>query len=73
MAGVKKFDLTKLTKNWDVEAPLYRFECLIDIVEKISDGLPEDRTTPNALNSVHEQLCQIHGEFRGRLMLELRD
>ncbi len=68
MAAVEKFDLSFLKKNWDAEVPLYRFECLIDIIEKIADGLPEDQTTQNALNGVQEQLCGLHKEFKGRLM-----
>ena len=68
MAAVEKFDLSSLKKNWDAEVPLYQFECLIDTIEKIADGLPEDRTTQNALNGVHGQLSGLHKEFMDRLM-----
>ena len=34
--------------NWDIEARLYDFECAIDTLDKISDGLPDDRKTTNA-------------------------
>ena len=68
MAAEERFDLKTLPLNWDAEAPLYRFECIIDTVEKIADGLQEDRTTQNALNCVHEQLCGLYKEFEDRLM-----
>lgn len=54
--------------NWDIEARLYEFECVIDTVEKISDGLPEDRATSNALNGVHSALCKVYAEFKEGLL-----
>lgn len=56
-----------LPTNWDIEADLYEFECVIDTLEKISDGLPDDRTTTNALNGVHAALCKVHADFKARL------
>jgi len=60
--------MASLPSNWDIEANLYEFECVIDTVEKISDGLPEDRATTNALNGVHRNLCKVYAEFRARLV-----
>ena len=61
--------MASLPSNWDIEADLYVFECIIDTLDKISDGLPEDRTTTNALNGVHSSLCKVHAEFKARLLL----
>ena len=61
--------MASLPSNWDIEADLYVFECIIDTLDKISDGLPEDRTTTNALNGVHNSLCKVHAEFKARLLL----
>ena len=61
--------MASLPSNWDIEADLYEFECIIDTLEKISDGLPEDRTTTNALNGVHGSLCKVYAEFKARLLL----
>jgi len=60
--------MASLPSNWDIEANLYEFECVIDTVEKISDGLPEDRATTNALNGVHRNLCNVYAEFKARLV-----
>lgn len=60
--------MASIPPNWDIEADLYEFECAIDILDKISDGLPEDRTTTNALNGVHAKLCKIYADFRARLL-----
>jgi len=68
MVAKRKFDLTELFLKRDAEAPLYRFECLIDTIAKIADGLPEDRTTQNALNGIHEALRALHTEFEQRLL-----
>lgn len=54
--------------KWDAEAQLYRFECAIDTLDKISDGLPDDPVTTNALNGLHECLSNIHAEFKAELL-----
>lgn len=68
MAVREKFDFNSLKKNWDAELRLYKFECIIDTVAKIADGLSEDRTTQNALNFVQEALSAMHEDFTERLM-----
>ena len=68
MTNYKEKIMASLPTNWDIEAHLYEFECVIDTVEKISDGLPEDRTTTNALNGVHSSLSKVHAEFKARLL-----
>lgn len=57
-----------LPNYFDAEASLFEFECMIDTLDKISDGLTEDRTTSNALIGVHTTLCKIYADFRTHLM-----
>jgi len=57
----------KPNDTWDAEQALYEFECTIDTVDKIRDGLPDDRATANALTAIHERLCGLHGQFKERL------
>jgi len=54
--------------NWDAEALLYELECEIDTLDKISDGLPDDPITTNALNSLHAKLSNIHANFKAELL-----
>jgi len=68
MTAAKKFDFNSLKKNWDAETPLYRFECIIDTVAKIADGVTDDPTTQNALNFVNEALEAMHRDFSDRLI-----
>lgn len=63
--------MASIPSNWDIEAHLYELECVIDTVDKISDGLPEDRTTTNALNGVHASLSKFHAEFKARLLSDI--
>ena len=53
---------------WDAEALLYELECEIDTLDKISDGLPDDPITTNALNGLHAKLSNIHAEFTAKLL-----
>ncbi|WP_017931625.1 hypothetical protein [Robiginitomaculum antarcticum] len=52
---------------WDAEAALYKFECALGILEKISDGLPEDKTTTHALNGLHSLMSNIYAEFTAEM------
>ena len=54
--------------DFDAEDRLFEFECIIDTIDKISDGLLDDRTTSNALIGIHAHLCKIHADFKARLM-----
>lgn len=54
--------------NWDAEALLYEFECEIDTLDKISDGLPDDIITTNALNGLHAKLSNIYANFKAELL-----
>ena len=57
-----------LTNIFDGEARLYEFECAIDMIDKISDSLVEDRATSNALVGVHKVLCNLHAEFKAHMI-----
>jgi len=50
--------------NWDIESNLYEFECALDTLDLISDGLPDDRRTTNALNGLHYTLSKIYADFK---------
>ena len=54
--------------TWDAEARLYDLECAIDTLDKIRDGLPDDRTTANALGVVNDSLCKLYSELKERLL-----
>lgn len=54
--------------NFDAEAHLYEFECAIDTLDKIADGLPEDRTTANALTGLHQKLCKLYAISKAALL-----
>lgn len=56
--------------NWDAEARLHDFECAIDTLDKIRDGLPDDRATANALSAVYSSLCSVYADFKDRLLFE---
>lgn len=53
---------------WDAEDTLYQLECEIDTLDKISDGLPDDPITTNALNSLHAKLSNIYAKFKTELL-----
>lgn len=53
--------------NWDAEVTLQQFENALDILDLISDGLPDDRRISNALNDLHDKLSKIHADFSYRL------
>jgi len=53
--------------NFDAEASLYELECVIDTLDKISDGLPDDRTTSNAIVGICAKLSNIYADFKARL------
>lgn len=55
-------------KNWDAESRLYDLECAIDTLDKVKDGLPEDRTTANALGLIHSSLCHTYAELKSWLL-----
>jgi len=54
--------------NWDIETCLYEFECALDTLDLISDGLPDDRKASNALNGLHHTFSKIHAEFKTKLL-----
>jgi len=56
--------------NWDIEAELYELECAIDMLDRISDGLPDDRVTTNALNGLYGMLSNVHTVLKKRLLVE---
>ena len=54
--------------NWDIESDLYQFECALDTLDLIADGLPDDVRVSNALNDLHSKLSKIHADFKTRLI-----
>lgn len=56
--------------NWDAESRLHEFECAIDTLDKIRDGLPDDRATANALSAVYTNLCALYSDFKDRLLFD---
>jgi len=52
------------SKKWDAESHLLDFERDLDILDLISDGLPDDPKTANALSRVHDNLSKIYSEFK---------
>jgi len=53
--------------KYDTERHLYAFECELDTLSIISDGLPDDRKVTNALNGLHDRLSKIYADFRAQL------
>lgn len=51
-------------KNWDAESRLNDFERNIDTLDKVRDGLPDDRVTANALSLIYGNLCQLYAELK---------
>lgn len=58
-------DVTRSENN------LYRLECAIDTLERLSDGLTDDPTTANALNGVHANLCEVYANFKAQLLPDM--
>ena len=44
------------------ENSLYRFECAIDTLDKLSDALIDDPKTANAINGLHQTLCAVYND-----------
>ena len=53
---------------WDVESDLEVFGRALDTLDVISDGLVDDSRTANAIIGVHDNLSNIHAEFKARLL-----
>jgi len=49
--------MASIKPNWDAESDLYQFECALDTLDLISDGLPDDKRISNALNGLHGALA----------------
>jgi len=56
--------------RWDCESSLSDFEQALAMLDKISDGLPDDPITTQALNGLHDVLSNIHAEFTTELMAD---
>lgn len=54
---------------WDCERSLNDFEQALAMLDKISDALPDDPITTQALNGLHTALSNIHAEFMSELLL----
>ena len=53
---------------WDIESNLELFGRALDTLDVISDGLVDDSRTANAIIGVHDNLSNIHAEFKARLL-----
>jgi len=60
--------MASMKPNWDAESDLYQFECALDTLDLISDGLPDDKRISNALNGLHDNLSKIHADFKAKLI-----
>lgn len=58
-------EIEEQSLKWDSEKHLYEFECELDTLDLIADGLPDDPRISNALNSLHNRLSNIHAQFKG--------
>ena len=47
-------------KKWDAEAHFLEFEQVLDTLDIMSDGLPDDPKLSNALNALHSKLSEIY-------------
>lgn len=54
--------------NEDIEAQLYELECIIDTLDLISSGLPDDRVATNALNALHSSLSVFYLKLKDDLL-----
>ena len=48
------------SKKWDAEAHFLEFEQVLDTLDIMSDGLPDDPKLSNALNALHSKLSEIY-------------
>ena len=55
-------------KEWDAEGALLEFSQALDILDVISDGLPDDPRVSNALNGVHNKLTKVYSDFSSKLL-----
>ena len=60
--------IAEQAQKWDAETHLIEFGRALDTLDVISDGLPDDPRTANAIISVHDNLSNIHAEFKARLL-----
>jgi len=54
--------------EWDVEKTLLELSQGLDVLDLISDGLPDDPRVSNALNSVHDMLTKVYSDLNSQLM-----
>lgn len=62
-------EIEEQSLEWDAETHLYEFECALDALDLMSDGLPDDQRTSNALNGLHSKLSNIHAIFTAHLII----
>lgn len=58
-------DITQSEQN------LYRLECIIDTLDRLSDSMIDDPITANAIIAVHQSLCEIHHDFKQQLLPDI--
>ena len=65
---LKNSEIAEQSLQWDSETSLNDFVRAIDMLDKISDGLPDDPITANALIGIHNNLSKIYAEFKDNLL-----
>ena len=60
--------INEQAQKWDSENTLSKFERAINTLDIISDGLPDDPRTASAILGVHDNLSNIHAEFKLNLL-----
>ena len=67
-AQILSMNIAAQTAAWDYEDSLNDFEQAIAMLDKISDGLPDDPITTRALNGLHDTLSNIHADFEANIV-----
>ena len=54
------------SQKWDEDAHFLAFDQTLDMLELITDGLPDDPKISNALTVVHTRLSQIYSDSKAQ-------
>jgi hypothetical protein len=61
-------EIEEQSSKWDCEGSLRDFEQALAMLDKISDALPDDPITTQALNGLHSTLSNIYADFVTELL-----
>jgi len=56
------------SSKWDYEDSLNEFEQALALLDRLSDSLPDDPTTTQALNGLQGLFSKIHADFKASLL-----